>query len=213
MLGKKRLLVEKAAETRMGHILDVGTGTGYFLNEMSQNGWQVTGTEKSADARRFVNSEFGFEILETEQLFQLPEKSFDAITLWHVLEHIHRLEENMQAFQRILKKEGKLLIAVPNHESYDAKHYKEYWAAYDVPRHIWHFAPKQMKQFGEKHGFKLAKTETMPFDSFYVSMLSEKYKKATVPLFGGVLHGKISWLNSLVNAKSCSSVIYVFEKV
>ncbi|HKJ80127.1 MAG TPA: class I SAM-dependent methyltransferase [Prolixibacteraceae bacterium] len=213
MLGKKRLLVEKAAKTRMGHILDVGTGTGYFLNEMSQNGWQVTGTEKSADARRFVKSEFGFEILETEQLFQLPENSFDAITLWHVLEHIHRLEENMQAFQRILKKEGKLIIAVPNHESYDAKHYKEYWAAYDVPRHIWHFAPKQMKQFGEKHGFKLAKTATMPFDSFYVSMLSEKYKKATVPIVGGVLHGKISWLKSLVNAKSCSSVIYVFEKV
>jgi hypothetical protein len=118
----------------------------------------------------------------------------------------------METFNSLLKNNGKLIIAVPNHSSTDALHYKEFWAAYDVPRHIWHFAPKQMKQLGEKHGFKLASIHTMPFDSFYVSLLSEKYKKSKLALFKGILYGKISWLNSIFNQAKCSSVIYVFEK-
>ena len=212
MLGQKRKLVERSAGMQSGHILDVGTGTGYFLHEMVQHGWQVTGTEKSSDARAFAKSEFNLEILETEELFSLKEKHFDAITLWHVLEHIHRLDENMLTFQQLLKRDGKLIIAVPNHKSYDARNYKQFWAAYDVPRHIWHFSPKQMKQFGEKHGFTLEKTRIMPFDSFYVSMLSEKYKKTKFQFPAGILHGTISWLLSLIISKNCSSVIYVFKK-
>lgn len=212
MLKQKGKLVEKAAGTDQGHILDVGTGTAYFLNEMKQHGWQVTGTEKSSDARAFAKKEFGLEIQDPDDLFQLSEASFDVITLWHVLEHIHRLKENMQVFNRLLKDHGRLIIAVPNFESYDARHYRNYWAAYDVPRHIWHFSPRQMKQLGEKYGFRLEKMKTMPFDSFYVSMLSEKYKKSNAALVKGVFHGKISWLNSLLNPGRCSSVIYIFEK-
>ena len=212
MLGRKRRLVEKVTGTRNGHILDVGTGTGFFLNEMKEYGWRITGTEKSEEARNFAKKEFNLNNLPTEDLFNLDSNSFDVITLWHVLEHIHQLKENMEAFQKLLKKDGKLIIAVPNHDSSDAKHYKQFWAAYDVPRHIWHFAPKQMKQFGEKYGFKLSSLHTMPFDSFYVSMLSEKYKKSKLALFNGIFHGKISWLKSLVNPAKCSSVIYVFEK-
>lgn len=212
MLGRKRRLVEKSTGIRKGHILDVGTGTGFFLNEMKEFGWWVTGTEKSSDARAFAKSEFKLDNLPSEELFQLKDKSFDAVTLWHVLEHIHLLNENMETFERLLKNDGKLIIAVPNHDSSDAKHYKKYWAAYDVPRHIWHFSPKQMKKLGEKHGFKLSSLHTMPFDSFYVSMLSEKYKKSKLALFKGIFHGKISWLNSIVNPAKCSSVIYVFEK-
>ena len=212
MLGRKRRLVEKAAGVQNGQILDVGTGTGFFLNEMKEYGWHVTGIEKSEDARKFAKSEFNLDNLPTEELFKLKEKEYDVVSLWHVLEHIHQISENMDIFSRVLKTDGKLIIAVPNHDSYDAKHYKEFWAAYDVPRHIWHFAPDQMKQLGEKHGFKLASLHTMPFDSFYVSMLSEKYKKSSFALFKGILHGKISWLGSLVNRAKCSSVIYVFEK-
>jgi 2-polyprenyl-3-methyl-5-hydroxy-6-metoxy-1,4-benzoquinol methylase len=212
MLKRKRQLVERAAGMRIGQILDVGAGTGYFLNEMSQNGWQTSGTEKSSEARQFAKSEFRLDLNETRDLFKMKDKTFDVITLWHVLEHIHEPEKNMHAFQRLLKREGKLIIAVPNHLSYDARHYKEFWAAYDVPRHIWHFAPMQMKLFGEKYNFKLSGIKTMPFDSFYVSMLSEKYEKSNLPFFGGIIHGKISWLNSLVNPKNCSSVIYIFEK-
>jgi len=212
MLGRKRRLVEKATGIRKGDILDIGTGTGFFLNEMQEYGWQVTGTEKSSDARDFAKKEFNLDNLPSEKLFTLKDKSYDAITLWHVMEHIHRLNENMEIFNRLLKPDGKLIIAVPNHESSDAKHYKEFWAAYDVPRHIWHFAPKQMKQLGEKYGFNLTSLHTMPFDSFYVSLLSEKYKKSKLALIKGIFHGKISWIKSIFNPAKCSSVIYVFEK-
>jgi 2-polyprenyl-3-methyl-5-hydroxy-6-metoxy-1,4-benzoquinol methylase len=212
MLGRKRGLVEKVTGIQKGHILDVGTGTGFFLNEMKEYGWQVTGTEKSSDAREFAKKEFKLDNLPSEELFKLKDNSYDAITLWHVLEHIHELNKNMETFSRLLKKDGKLIIAVPNHDSSDAKHYNEFWAAYDVPRHIWHFAPKQMKQFGERYGFNLSSMYTMPFDSFYVSMLSEKYKKSNLGLLKGILHGKISWLKSMVNPAKCSSVIYVFGK-
>ncbi|HSM47152.1 MAG TPA: class I SAM-dependent methyltransferase [Draconibacterium sp.] len=212
MLGRKRRLVEKATSLKTGQILDVGTGTGFFLNEMKENGWQVTGTEKSSDARDFAKKEFNLDNLPSEELFTLKDKSFDVITLWHVLEHIHLLNENMETFHRLLNEKGKLIIAVPNHESFDAKHYREFWAAFDVPRHIWHFAPKQMEMVGEKHGFKLSTIQTMPFDSFYVAMLSEKYKKSKLALFKGIYFGKISWLNSILKPEKCSSVIYVFQK-
>jgi 2-polyprenyl-3-methyl-5-hydroxy-6-metoxy-1,4-benzoquinol methylase len=212
MLGRKRRIVEKVSALKQGHILDIGTGTGFFLNEMKRYNWRITGIEKSEDARTFAKSEFNLDNLPAENLFKLEEKTFDVITLWHVLEHIHLLNENMQEFSRLVKNNGKLVIAVPNHASYDAKHYREYWAAYDVPRHIWHFSPEQMIQFAEKHGFKFNTLHTMPFDSFYVSMLSEKYKKSKLGFVKGLFYGTISWLISLFNKTKCSSVIYIFEK-
>jgi SAM-dependent methyltransferase len=212
MLRRKRRMVEKAAGMQNGRILDIGTGTGYFLNEMNHFGWKVTGIEKSADARKFAKNEFNLKIQEPDELFRMNKNTFHVITLWHVLEHIHKLEDNMKSFSQILKPEGKLIMAVPNATSYDARHYREFWAAYDVPRHIWHFGPDQMKQFGEKYGFKLIRTAPMPFDSFYVSILSEKYKNSRFAFIKGIFHGKISWLKSLFNKNRCSSVIYAFEK-
>jgi 2-polyprenyl-3-methyl-5-hydroxy-6-metoxy-1,4-benzoquinol methylase len=212
MLGRKRKLVENVSALKHGNILDVGTGTGFFLDEMKKYNWHVTGIEKNKEARTFAKSEFNLDNLPTEELFKLKEKSFDVITLWHVLKHIHLLNENMQEFSRLLRNDGKLVIAVPNHASYDAKHYKAFWAAYDVPRHIWHFSPPQMKKFAERQGFKFKSLHTMPFDSFYVSILSEKYKKSKSGLLKALYHGKISWLVSLFNKAKCSSVIYVFEK-
>lgn len=212
MLGRKRKLVEKSTALKTGQILDVGTGTGFFLNEMKSAGWQTTGTEKSEDARLFSKNEFGLNVLDTEELFTLKNESFDAITLWHVLEHIHRLNENMQKFKELLKPQGKLIIALPNHNSYDARHYKEFWAAWDVPRHIWHFGPEQMKQFGEKYELKLIGLQTMPFDGFYVSILSEKYKKSKFALLKGIFYGNISFWESIFKPENCSSLIYIFEK-
>lgn len=212
MLGRKRRLVERNLKSKNGHILDVGTGTGFFLNEMKKNGWQVTGIEKSEEARSFAKSEFNLDNKPNEAIAQLNDSEFDVISLWHVLEHIHNLEESMENYLRLLKPRGILVIAVPNHTSYDAKHYKESWAAYDVPRHIWHFSPQQMIRFGEKKGFKFSNLRTMPFDSFYVSLLSEKYKNSSLAFIKGIWHGKISWVYSLVNKKKCSSVIYVFQK-
>ena len=212
MIKQKRKLAENWSEEKPGHILDVGTGTGFFLNEMNSAGWKITGTEKSPDARKFAKKEFNLNIKDTEQLFQLKNESFDVITLWHVLEHIHRLNENMEKFRELLKPKGKLIIAVPNYTSYDAKYYKEFWAAWDVPRHIWHFGPKQMKLLGEKHGLELLLMRTMPFDGFYVSMLSEKYKKSKLILLNGLFRGKISFWKSIFKPSNCSSLIYIFEK-
>lgn len=212
MLGKKRKLAVKVSGNKKGHILDVGAGTGYFLNEMKQHGWQVTGTEKSSDARNFAASRFNLDLYPVEDLFGLKSQSFDVITLWHVLEHIHRIDDNMDAFFRLLKTDGKLVIAVPNRNSFDARYYKKYWAAWDVPRHLWHFAPKNMKLLAAKHGFNVTGMHNMPFDAFYVSILSEKYKNAGMPLLKGFIIGKMSWLISLTRKGRASSVIYVMEK-
>lgn len=212
MLKRKRNLIERGFNKKKGHILDVGAGTGYFLREMKRHGWQITGTEKSPQARKFAEEKLKVKLNRAEELFRFNDKNFDVITLWHSLEHIHLLNENMNEFFRLLKPEGKLVIAVPNRTSYDARHYREYWAAWDVPRHLWHFARIQMEQLGEKHGFSLKNTHNMPFDSFYVSILSEKYKGSAFPVLKGLLFGKISWIISLTGKGRGSSVIYVFEK-
>lgn len=212
MLGRKRSLINKYSGMNNGHLLDIGAGTGYFLNRMNRTGWQVTGTEKSPAARKFAKSEFNLDFLETHELFNLKEECFDVVTLWHSLEHIHRLSENLEAIHRVLKKKGKLAIAVPNYNSYDAHYYEELWAAWDVPRHIWHFTPKQMKMLGEKFGFSLITAKSMPFDGVYVSIMSEQYKKSKFALFKGIYRGILSWMNSIFNSEKSSSVIYVFSK-
>lgn len=212
MLGRKRKLVEKTAGIRKGNILDVGAGTGFFLDEMRSHGWQVTGIEKIAGARQFAAEKFKLNLKSNEELFRLHDSSFDAITLWHVLEHVHRLNENMETFFRLLKPDGKLIIAVPNRTSFDAHQYKEYWAAWDVPRHIWHFSPKNIHLLAQKHGFIVKNMHNMPFDSFYISFLSEKYKKSSFPLLRGLVTGKMSWLISLTRKGRASSVIYVLDK-
>ncbi len=212
MLGQKRKLVEKVTGLKSGRILDVGAGTGFFLNEMKNHGWKISGTEKSPEARNFAKTEHGLELKDTDKLFQISNESYDIITLWHVLEHIHRLDKNLETFARLLTKNGKLLIAVPNYTSYDATHYKKFWAAWDVPRHIWHFSPKQINKLGAKHGFKLTSVRAMPFDSFYISLISEKYKKSVLSLPKGIFYGTVSWMTSVFKPGRCSSVIYVFEK-
>ncbi len=212
MLGRKSYLLKKVSGLKTGKILDVGAGTGFFANQMRKKQWDVFGTEQNAHAREFAKREFNLQIAETEELFRMGKQSFDIITLWHVLEHIHRLRENMQAFSELLKPTGRLIIAVPNHTSYDSAFYGEFWAAWDVPRHLWHFGPEQMKLFGEKYGFHLVSLHTMPFDTFYVSMLSEKYKNSEMHFLRGIFFGTFFWLKCLVKPEKCSSLVYVFRK-
>src|SRR5690554_1643107 len=161
MLKRKSNLVENSVKLRQGRLLDVGAGTGYFLKEMKSKGWAVDGIEKSPDARNFALEKFNLQLKDAPELYSFEDEKYNVITLWHVLEHIHKLNESMDAFYRLLKPGGKLIVAVPNRDSYDARHYKEYWAAWDVPRHLWHFAPFQMKKLGEKHGFRFADNYSM----------------------------------------------------
>ena len=211
MLKSKQKTVEKISAKKSGNLLDIGTGTGYFINQMKTGGWSVTGIEQDADARNFGKSHFGLDVFDKDKLFEFNENTFDVITMWHVLEHIHRYDEYLTQIKKILKPDGKLIIAVPNYTSKDAKHYKEYWAAYDLPIHLWHFSPQSIKILLDKYNFNLIKKKGMPFDSFYVSILSEKYKKSLLGLIKGMFFGGISLMSAWGNVDNYSSIIYMFD--
>jgi SAM-dependent methyltransferase len=212
MLRRKYRLVCSVTGLKTGSILDIGTGTGYFPGFMKGKGWRVTGIEKSDEARRFAAKNQDIPVFDEEQLLNIPAASFDVITLWHVMEHLPDINHHWQVISKILKPDGVLIIALPNANSWDASHYGPYWAAWDVPRHRWHFAPEHFKESGQKEGFRLISTRRMPFDAFYISIISEKYKQSSFPVLRGMFYGKLSWFASLFNKKRCSSLIYIFRK-
>ena len=160
---------------RRGKLLDYGCGTGHFLAAAKAAGWQVAGLEPNARARQEASRRLGQPVGQ-ESLASFAPGTFDAVTLWHVLEHVHLLNETLAQLTALLKPDGVLLVAVPNVESLDAQHYRELWAAYDVPRHLYHFAPKTMAQLLKKHKLTLRQTLPMPLDAYYVSLLSEKHR-------------------------------------
>ena len=178
---------------------------------MQKAGWNVTGLEPDEGARTVGFQEHSIELLPSGELFNLPEKIFDAITLWHVLEHVHDVKKYIQTFKKLLTDNGKLFIAVPNYTSYDAEKYKEYWAAYDVPRHLYHFTPNTMQWLMKECGLKVVAVKPMWFDSFYVSLLSSKYKNGNTKWFGAFWTGLISNFKAMSDAKKCSSVIYIIS--
>ena len=208
----KRNLVKAVTALQQGSLLDFGAGTGAFASFMTQSGWQVTALEPDNTARANALKNHNLQLQDADSLQQLQSSSFDAITLWHVLEHVHNLHATLEHFERVLKPTGKLFIAVPNYTSYDAQHYQDYWAAYDVPRHLYHFSPKAMEILLNKKGFSLEKIYPMWFDSFYVSLLSEQYKYGSSRYFSAFAVGLLSNLKALFNTRKCSSVIYVVRK-
>lgn len=207
-LQQKRKLVEGFTHKNSGNILDIGAGTGAFLNAMKMSGWNCTGTEPEETARNKAKELYGLDLKNAEALFSLPE-GFDAITMWHVLEHVHQLHEYITQLKALLKEDGKLFIAVPNYTSEDAKIYGEYWAAYDVPRHLYHFSPKSMKILLNEHGLELKNIKPMWFDSVYVSLLSEKYKTGKSNIVKAFMNGMKSNLKAFGDKSKCSSVIYI----
>ena len=211
-MKQKRKLIERVAGITKGNLLDVGSGTGAFAGEMKKNGWSVTGLEPDEDARNVAKQSFGVDLSDIRGFYELPNETFDAITLWHVLEHVHDLQGYMAKLQLLLKENGKIFIAVPNYTSKDASVYKEFWAAYDVPRHLYHFSPQSMKVLIEKHGMKLLQYKPMWYDSFYVSMLSSKYKNGKTNLVAAFFNGLLSNFGASADVKRCSSVIYIIGK-
>lgn len=212
MLTQKARLVARSSNLVCGSILDIGTGTGYFINKMKEDGWKVSAIEKSPKAREFAKEHFGINVKTPDYLFSIKDSSFDVITLWHVMEHLEQLDRTWDTINRILKDSGVLIVAVPNCDSYDAQKYKELWAAYDVPRHIWHFSPLTINSIGKKHGFVLEERYPMSFDAFYVSMLTEKYKKNSFSFVRGFITGAKAWLSCLSSKDKSSSMIYIFRK-
>lgn len=213
-LIKKLQLVMQHTKLKRGKILDYGAGTGAFLNTCKKNLWEAYGIEPDEIARGVMQEKFRISsyagldvVLKNSSMI-----NFDAVTAWHVFEHVSNLKEVLQSLHAILKEKGILIVAVPNPSSHDALYYKQYWAAYDVPRHLWHFTPKDIIKLMSDRGFKHVQTLPMPFDSFYVSMLSEKYKTGRSGLLKAFWRGLISNLRANKTGNEFSSQIYIFQK-
>jgi SAM-dependent methyltransferase len=204
---KNKLNLISSLKKNAQSILDIGAGTGDFLNFVSPVFTTVIGVEPNQKARELARQK---GVLLEENLKDIKEKSFDVITMWHVLEHMPNLEETIQKIETLLKPNGILLVAVPNFNSFDAAYYKDYWAAFDVPRHLWHFSKTSMNNFFSSK-LLLQKIRPMIFDSFYVSILSEKNKSGKLNLFKAFLVGLRSNISAW-STKEYSSLIYCYKK-
>jgi 2-polyprenyl-3-methyl-5-hydroxy-6-metoxy-1,4-benzoquinol methylase len=196
---KNKLNLINNCSSSKGKLLDIGAGTGDFLFTAKQNGWETIGVEPSEKAKGIA---IGKGIKFSDSTQDLESHSFDVITMWHVLEHVPNLEIQIKELKRLVKPNGTIIIAVPNFKSYDANYYGKFWAAFDVPIHFWHFSKTAIQLLFQKENIKLEKVLPMKFDSFYVSLLSEKYKK------GKMNFVKAIWIGLVSNWKAKSSLEY-----
>jgi len=207
---KKKVKHINSFKTKEKKLLDFGCGTGAFLNAAKNSGWNITGIEPDENARKIANEINDDLVLNSDAVSKLNPHSFDVITLWHVLEHVPNLEEQITLLKSLLKPEGVLVIAVPNYKSFDAKHYKNFWAAFDVPRHLWHFSQQSISNLFNKVNMKVVKTQPMIFDAYYVSLLSEKYKsKSMNPLKAFYIGFKSNF--KAKRSSEYSSLIYIIK--
>ncbi len=204
--NKLNLINQYAPNTK--NLLDVGAGTGDFLKQAQLNGWTIAGIEPNPKARDLAKKK---NITLVPSLEEITEPLYDVITLWHVLEHLPNLETQINQLHNLLKPKGTLVIAVPNYKSYDANYYKEYWAAYDVPRHLYHFSRNAISRIFSRYKFDLLRTKPMLFDAYYVSLLSEKYKTGKSNYIKAFMVATISNIRGFFN-KEHSSIIYVLKK-
>lgn len=205
---KRKLKLINSFNTSSKNILDVGAGTGDFLKVCANNSWNVFGTEPDSGARNIASKK---GIILQEDLSKITKQKFDVITLWHVLEHVENLQEYISTLNNLLSNNGRLIIAVPNFKSNDAKHYKQFWAAFDVPRHLWHFSQSSISKLFASVNMSVDKTLPMKFDSYYVSLLSEKYKSNKMNPISAFYRGFISNLKAK-STKEYSSLIYILKK-
>jgi SAM-dependent methyltransferase len=208
-LANKCDLLKRTTGLRTGLHLDIGAGTGAFVQYMNQHGWKSEGIEPDEKARERALLYHQAKLLPASAFETFSPGSFDAISLWHVLEHVHDLYPYLHRIRNILKPGGRIFIAVPNYTSYDAVKYGADWAAYDVPRHLYHFSPASMQWLLKAAGFRLKEMVPMWWDSYYISMLSEKYAGGHASLLKGFYTGAISNIKAMGDKEKCSSLIYV----
>jgi 2-polyprenyl-3-methyl-5-hydroxy-6-metoxy-1,4-benzoquinol methylase len=160
---------------KSGRILDIGTGTGDFLKSFDSKSWEKFAIEPNEGLHKALKNE-KIHILKSVE--EIQHQQFDVITLWHALEHIPNLEGTLQRIQSSLNPDGVLIIAVPNYNSYDAAFYKTHWAAWDVPRHVWHFSKSGLISLCQKFNFEFVTNSPLLLDAFYISIISEKYRNS-----------------------------------
>ncbi|MFA9212646.1 MAG: class I SAM-dependent methyltransferase [Candidatus Methylacidiphilales bacterium] len=195
-----------------GKLMDLGCGLGYFLDgAVKDKTYHCVGVDVSEEAINYVKDTFGYKVFNENELDSFQENSFEVITQWHVMEHVHYLNERMIQLYKLLKPDGTMFIAVPNSNSWDAKNYKEFWDGYDVPRHLYHFNQNSFKLLMEKHGFKIVETKPLLFDAPYISMRSETHKQNNLTMIRGAINGLIS--NNYANSNGdYSSLLFVVKK-
>ncbi len=204
-IKKKISLINKHANK--GNLLDIGAGTGSFVHAAKKDGWQTIGLEPSEKAKQFASLK-GLKFIDN--LNDIPTKSQDIITMWHVLEHVPNLDEYLFELKRIIKPSGTIFIAVPNFKSFDASYYGKFWAAYDVPRHLWHFSKGSIQKLFSEKQMRLEAVLPMKFDSYYVSLLSEKNRSGkNKPLLAFFVGLKSNY--EAKQTKEYSSHIYVIK--
>ena len=208
-LKKKYKMATKGLEP--GRMLEIGSGAGDFLHTMEKRRWTCTGIEPSESAKEIATKKVKATLLNPQEIDQLKDESFDLITMWHVLEHVDNLKEEIKQLQRLLKKGGRLVLALPNFKSADAQYYKEYWAAYDVPRHLNHFCRESINNIFKTTDFKRIKTDKLVWDAYYISFMSEKYMNHSLPLLKGAWKGLRSNCKARKNGE-WSSLVYILER-
>jgi 2-polyprenyl-3-methyl-5-hydroxy-6-metoxy-1,4-benzoquinol methylase len=206
-LRSKRKLIQK--ETAGKKLLDIGCGTGHFLEHCSIKGWKAFGVEPDTGARKVATEQHKLQVVE--DLDKVEASDFDRITLWHVLEHLPELHDSLKKISALLKADGKLFIAVPNYLAYEEHKFKANWAAYDVPRHLYHFSPKSLKTLTLQHGLKVDKVYPMWLDSFYISLLSNQQKYNSNRYLNSFIIGSLSNIYG-IKTGSFSSLIYQLSK-
>lgn len=212
MLRKKHNLLLQLNGGKPGNLLDIGSGTGYFAGYMKNRGWSITGIEISERAREYSISRFGISVLDPEGISAVEDGYADCITLWHVLEHLYDPGRWMSEIRRTLKDNGHCIVALPNTNSADFKWFGPDWAALDVPRHLWHFSPGNLKKFAQNYGLSCIHVKPMPLDIFYISILSYRNRGYRFPLPAGILTGLFLSLVNIFKRERASSLIYVLTK-
>jgi len=208
-IKRKYQIVDRLCST--GKILDIGCGTGELLHYFQKQNWDCLGIEPNASARNFAKEKYHLNVEEEQSLQNMDSKSFDIVSMWHVLEHVPDVNSRMEQTRKILKDNGFLIVALPNPTSWDADFYNVYWAGLDVPRHLYHFSPQAFTNLAARHGFRIVNTLPLKFDAYYVSLLSERYKKTQFPFIKAFLNGTKS-NNAASKTGNYSSLIYVLNK-
>ena len=208
-VGRKLRLL-KPFQPKGAALLDIGAGTGFFLRAAKKRGWAVTGIEPNLSARNLANSKAPNTVFDSDTLRMLPEKSFDVITLWHVLEHLPNLDADIKTLQKLLKPNGRIVVAVPNFKSFDADYFKGFWAAYDVPRHLWHFSQQSISKVFSEVQMELESTHPLIMDAYYVCLLSNKLKTGSYQILNSFWVGFLSNCKALKSGEY-SSLIYILK--
>jgi 2-polyprenyl-3-methyl-5-hydroxy-6-metoxy-1,4-benzoquinol methylase/Zn ribbon nucleic-acid-binding protein len=206
-IRNKYSIVKKSSAGKT--LLDIGCGTGEFLNYCRKKNYITKGIEPNEKARNFSIKEFKLPVFDENELDNFSPASFDIITMWHVLEHVHKLNERMRRIFQLLKPDGTLIVAVPNSDSWDAVNYRDFWAAYDLPRHLYHFTRDSLKKLVTKNCFSVEAIIPLKFDAFYISLLSEKYMAGKEKYVSAFTNGIRSNVSARKNENNYSSLIYI----